>query len=237
MRRSRLCPHIEDMSFLTPTQCKQSNQTHCIWRPDRTTLRPLGTSPFVFEGQSRPLFSPHGKVSSLMAMYSTARARILTARTKCHRTSTSHRYLFSTLLLVSAFIYWLFGDFVRLRRNGRQTNRTQRNDSARLSIGRTIKEKGVFFLVCLFGVFFCWMEEHFLVCFYIPWELPSSTYLGSQSQLWAFFWSVEMQIEEWSEKKENWAKERKETKLSSQGHHLKKQNKSSSIKHLRYCKY
>lgn len=32
-----------------------------------------------------------------------------------------------------------------------------------------------------------WTEEHFLVCFYIPWELPSPNYLGSQSQLWAFF--------------------------------------------------
>lgn len=42
-----------------------------------------------------------------------------------------------------------------------------------------------------------WTEEHFLVCFYIPWELPSPNYLGSQSQLWAFFWSEEMQIEEW----------------------------------------
>lgn len=33
-----------------------------------------------------------------------------------------------------------------------------------------------------------------------------------------------MQIEEWEWKKENWAK-RREAKLSSQGHHLKKQNK------------
>lgn len=63
---------------------------------------------------------------------------------------------------------------------------------------------------------FFWTEEHFLVCFYIPWELPSPNYLGSQSQLWAFFWSEEMQIEEWKQKKkENWARKERKERLNS----------------------
>lgn len=82
---------------------------------------------FLYEGCSRSLFLPSGKVLLLlMAVYSTARARIFTGQTKRHRTSTSHKYLFSTFLPASAFIYWLFGNFVWLSRGRRHTNRTQR---------------------------------------------------------------------------------------------------------------
>lgn len=75
---------------------------------------------FLYEGYSHSLFLPSGKVLLLMAVYSTARAWIFTGRTKCHRTSTSHKYLFSTFLPASAFIYWLFGNFVCLSGNRRQ---------------------------------------------------------------------------------------------------------------------
>lgn len=69
---------------------------------------------------------PSGKVLLLMAVYSTARAWIFTGRTKRCSTSTSHKYLFSTFLPASAFIYWLFSNFVWLRRYNRHTNRTGR---------------------------------------------------------------------------------------------------------------
>lgn len=59
------------------------------------------------------------------------------------------------------------------------------------------------------GFFFCYLNGGMFSClfFYIPWELPFTHYPGSQSQLWAFFWSEETQIEEW--KMENWAKRKK----------------------------
>ena len=49
-------------------------------------------------------------------------------------------------------------------------------------------------------------------------------YPRSQSQLWAFR-SEEMQKEEWNKKRKTEQKNAYEAKLSSQGHHLKKQNK------------
>lgn len=143
-----------------------------------------------------PFFLPSGKVLLLWAVYSTARAWIFTGRTRRHRTSTSHKYLFSTFLPASAFIYWLFGDFVWLSGNTqthKKENRTifEEKDAADESSRQRRETKRKRF----------WLEEHFLVCFYIPWELPSPTYPGSQSQLWAFFWSEETQIEEWNKKK------------------------------------
>lgn len=152
---------------------------------------------FVYEGCARPLFLPSGKVLLLMAVYRTARAWIFTGRTRCHHTSTSHKYLFSTFLPASAFIYWLFGNFVWLSRNRR--HKKEQSEWVSLSMGRTIKEKGF-----LDGGTF------FLVCFYIPRELPSPTLwvVSQNSGPVLIWWNADRRMKE--KEKENWAKERKE---------------------------
>lgn len=115
--------------------------------------------------------------------------------TNRHSTSTSHKYLFSTFLPASAFIYWLFlvtlYDWVEIADTQKEHKRMSQPVD-----GRTLKEKGI------------WMEGHFLVCFYIPRELPSPTTRIASHYSGLFFWSEGSQMEE--EKKENWAKERKE---------------------------
>lgn len=142
-------------------------------------------------------FLPSGKVLLLwMAVYSTARAWIFTGRTKRHRTSTSHKYLFSTFLPASAFIYWLFDNFVWLSRNRRHTDKQKQDYILKRRWRRRIKRR-------VFWTFSRLLLHSMRATF--------THYLGSQSQLWAFFWSEEMQIEEWKKKKqENWAKDRKE---------------------------
>ena len=113
-----------------------------------------------------PFFLPSGKVLLLMAVYSTARAWIFTGRTKRRRTSTSHKYLFSTFLPASAFIYWLFGNFVWLRRES-QTHKRNRTTFKKDTADES--------------------EGHFLVCFVHSTRATFTHYPGSQSQLWAFF--------------------------------------------------
>lgn len=93
------------------------------------------------------------------------------------------------------------------------TQRNAASSSARRRQEKNIKKKKGFE-----------SRKHFLVCFYIPWELPFTHSPGSQSQLWAF--SIGRNADRRMEKKGKLSKRKKrEAKLSSQGHHLKKQNK------------
>lgn len=183
--------------FLKYTQCNTTD-TVCFmtWWLNCAYLRPHALAQEVIcsvWGMSVLPLIPSGKVL-LMAVYCTARAWIFAGWTKCHHTSTSHKYLFSTFLPASAFIYWLLSNFIWLCRNCRHTKKTQR--VTRPVDGRRIKEKA-----------FC-MEEYFRVCFYIPWELPSlTTRVDSHNS--GPLWFEETQIKEWRKKKENWAKESK----------------------------
>lgn len=77
------------------------------------------------------------------------------------------------------------------------------------------------------GFYFFERRNILLSAFYIPWELPSPT-PRVVSHNSGSVRSVGMQIEEWRKriKKGKLSKgKRREAKLSSQGHHLKKQNK------------
>lgn len=139
------------------TQCKHNQ--YCMF------YDLICTSP-LYEGCPCSLLWPSGKVLLLMAVYSAARAWIFTGRTKRHCTSTSHKYLFSTFLPASAFIYWLFSNFLCLSRNRRHTNRTQR-------VSQENKRKMVFE-----WTFSCLLLHSIRATFtHSP---------GSQSQLWAF---------------------------------------------------
>lgn len=119
-------------------------------------------------------FLPSGKV--LMAVYRTARVWIFNGRRKRHLISTSHKYLFSTFLPASAFIYLLFGNFVWLHITHTHTQLVfQPVDGRRIG-------------------------ESFLVCFLHSMRATFTHYPRSQSQLWAFR-SEEMQKEEWNKKR------------------------------------
>lgn len=78
--------------------------------------------------------------------------------------------------------------------------------------GGTIKEK--FFLS-----FFVCMEEHFLVCFYIPRELPSPTIWVVSHSSGPFFDLRKRRMGGGGGKLSK--RKKREAKLSSQGHHLK----------------
>lgn len=175
------------------TQCKYKRYCSYILWLDDSTVHIWDHMPWhrkfflsLYGECSCSLFLPSGKVLLLMAVYSTARAWIFTGWTKCRRTSTSHKYLFSTFLPASAFIYWLFGNFVWLRRNRRHTNGTGR----RLKKTQRMSQRDIF-----------------LSAFYIPRELPSPT-TRVVSHNSGPFWSEETQIEEWKRKTEQMKEKR-----------------------------
>lgn len=131
--------------------------------------------------------------------------------TNRHSTSTSHKYLFSTFLPASAFIYWLFlvtlYDWVEIADTQKEH---KRNESA--CRWQDIKRKGYL----NGGTFSCLLLHSTRATF--------THYPDSQSLLWAFFliWRI---TDGRREKGKLSKRKKREAKLSSQGHHLKKQNK------------